>query len=90
MSHAGASFRMFGSANCLAVFQITMALPLLVGAGLLARTLRNLLCHVSAIVSSKLGRSRGVFSYSGATSTVGVAREFQTVLRFETPSFHRT
>jgi predicted permease len=43
MNPASASFRMFGSANYLVVFQIAMALPLLVGAGLFARTLQNLL-----------------------------------------------
>ncbi len=40
---ARASLRKFGSANALVVFQIAMALPLLVGAGLFARTLQNLL-----------------------------------------------
>jgi len=40
---AGSSFRQFASANCLVVLQIAIALPVLVGAGLFARTLRNLL-----------------------------------------------
>jgi putative ABC transport system permease protein len=39
----GSSFRQFASANCLVVLQIAIALPLLVGAGLFARTLQNLL-----------------------------------------------
>jgi predicted permease len=39
----GASRRRFGSANALVVFQVAMALPLLVGAGLFVRTLQNLL-----------------------------------------------
>lgn len=38
-----ASFRKFASANCLVVFQIAVVLPVLVGAGLFARTLQNLL-----------------------------------------------
>jgi predicted permease len=40
---AGSSFRQFASANCLVVLQIAIALPLLVGTGLFARTLQNLL-----------------------------------------------
>ncbi len=40
---ASVSFRKFASANCLVVLQIAMALPLLVGAGLFARTPQNLL-----------------------------------------------
>ena len=40
---ANSSFRQFAGANGLVVLQIAIALPLLVGAGLFARTLQNLL-----------------------------------------------
>jgi len=43
MNSASAPFRKFASANCLVAFQMALALPLLVGAGLFVRTLENLL-----------------------------------------------
>jgi predicted permease len=43
ISLANSSFRLFAGAKCLVILQIAIAFPLLVGAGLFARTLQNLL-----------------------------------------------